>query len=282
MGFIPALKLDKIQIGDGVMLRGEIVAGDSNALQRFTKAFGIFLADWRDRASKEQTEIDFSNAITISAVKLRADKPKLKQKEYSIGIDMTNVPMDDRSKLYAMSQDKSKVLHFSITSGPRIGVLPDGKPTKKSDKSDKVKNKTNGQDEAVNTHSSRAGVVDHSMGDLFLPAFAEDSLEERLQLALLIREGAAVRWIERIKNGLMTDRDLKSAITSEWAGSLYEAPDDGAHFIVQGGNKPRFRLAPSPGLKANITSKPNLQGVQLLSKVREVFVLTAPARKHAI
>jgi hypothetical protein len=264
------------------MLRGEIVAGESGALQRFTKAFGIFLADWRDRASKEQTEIDFTNAVTISAVKLRADKPKLKQKEYSIGIDMSNVSMDDRSKLYNMSQDKAKVLHISITSQPRISVLPDGKPIKQAGKSDKVANKTNGHDEAVSIGSSRAGVIDHSMGELSLPAFAADSLEERLQLALLIREGAAMRWVERIKKGQMTDRDLKRAITSEWAGSLYEAPDDGAHFIVQGGNKPRFRMATLPGLKANITSKPNLQGAQLLSKVREVFVLTAPARKHTI
>ena len=282
MGFIPALKIDKIDLSEGVVIKGEIIAGEPKALQRFVNAFQIFITDWRDRASKDQTELDFTNAITISAVKLRADKPKLKQKEYSIGINMSNVSMDDRSKLHAMSQDKSKVLHFSITSGPLIGVLPDGKTTKKSDKSDKVKNKANGHDRLVNTDSPRSGLIDHSMGELTLPAFAADSLEERLQLALLIREGAAVRWIERIKNGLMTDRDLKRAITSEWAGSLYEAPDDGAHFIVQGGNKPRFRMATLPGLKANITSQPHLQGVQLLSKVREVFVLAAPARKHAI
>ena len=282
MGFIPALKIDKIQLGDGVLIKGEVIAGEDKALQRFVKAFTVFLSDWRDRASKDQTEIDFTNAMTISAVKLRADKPRLKDKEYSIGINMTNVSMDDRSKLYNMSQDKSKVLHISITSQPRIGVLPDGRGTKKTGKSDQVVDKTNGHDEAVNVDSSRAGLIDHSMGELFLPEFTADSLEERLQLALLLREGAPSRWVERIKKGLAKDRDLKSAITSEWAGALYEAPDDGKHFIVQGGNKPKFRMSPSTGLKANITSKPDLQGAQLLAKVREVFGLAAPARKHDI
>lgn len=273
MGFIPALKIDKVDLGEGVTIRGEIVAGDEKSLQRFVKAFEPFLADWRDRASKEQTELDFTNAMIISAVKLRADKPKLKAKEYSIGIDMSNVSMDDRSKLHAMSQDKSKVIHISITSQPRRVLAPD-KPKKSKDKS--KANGMNGDPDSLDGE-----LVDHSGGDLALPPFEYNSLEERLQLSLLLREGASDRWFLRIKDGL-TDRNLKKAITSEWAGELYEATDDGKHFIVQGGNQPRFRLAPVAGVKVNITNKPDLQGRQLLAKAREVLGLEATAKKTAI
>lgn len=271
MGFIPAVKIDKVVVGEGVVMKGEITCGESGALTRFMKAFYGFLNDWRDRASKLQTEIDFTSGVTIPGVKLRADKPKLKAKEYSIGIDMTNVSMEDRSKLYAMSQDDSKVLHISITTE---ALHKFGSDTQEA------ANQTLAVKIADATDSPGLVLVNHSVGKLDLPTFPIDTLEERLQVALLLRADSAERWAGRIKAGL-TDRDLKKAITSEWAGELYEAPDGGKHFIVQGGNAPKFRLAANAGVRANITSTPDLQGAKLLSKVREVLGLEDPVKKKA-
>lgn len=284
MGLIPALKIDKLPLGDGVVMRGEIVAGDDKALLKFTKAFEAFAAEWRDRAAKDQTEIDFTAGVTLADVSLRADKPKLKARDYSIGIDMRNVSMEDRSRLFAMSQDKSKVLHVIVTSEPRRRLTLDSPPSKTDAppaETKKTKAETASPADETAAATDRPRVIDHSESALTVPVFEADSLEERLQVALLGREGAAVRWAGRINSGL-SDRDLIKAITSEWAGALYEAPDNGKHFIVQGGNKPKFRLAPAVGVRTQINGKPTLEGKALLDKVRVVLgIAAAGSRKRS-
>lgn len=284
--FIPAVKIDKIMLSDGIVIRGEIVAGDENSLRKFTKALELFFAEWRERGAKEQTEIDFRSGVSIPRVELRADKPKLKDKTYSIGIDMTNVSMDDRSKLFAMSQDKSKEIHFSITTQPK--AIRTTKMPRAADETKPVGAEGNGSNAETNAGSDEtkaaAGetkyVVYHGDDRLDLPLFEADTVEERLQKALLIRDADALeRWAGRVKVGL-TDKDLRKALDSEWArGAQYEAPDDGRHFIVQGGGTPKFRLAPSIGVRANLTSKPTLEGAKLLAKVREVLGLEDPSKK---
>jgi len=288
-GFIPTEKIDKVDVGEGVILHGQVSCANRFTLDRWVESFKKFIVNMRSMATKDQVEIDFRSGVTIPGVALRADKPKLRDREYSIGIDMKNVSMEDRSKLFAMSQDDSKEIHISITAQDKRSYKLD-EPAKPADEKAPTSETNPAPDEASQPSGETKGpvdesaaprppLVDHSAGKLELPTFIADSLEERLQVALLIRDKEAIdRWAGRIKAGL-TDRDMIKAIASEWAGEIYEAPDDGKHFIVQGGNSPRFRLAPARGVRAQINNKPTLQGSKLIAKAREVLGLAASIPK---
>lgn len=261
-GFIPTYKIDKVDVGEGVILHGQVSCANYGLLQKFFSALQKFITDRRSAEARGQIDIKFDSGLTIGGVKLRAEKPKMKDREYSIGIDMKDVSMEDRATLYAMSQDDSKEIHISIVQKPRPSLkLADAK-------TEKVEGAENTEVPAGPVEEKR--LVDHGTDKLSLTTFQNDSIEERLQAALLKREGAADRWADRINSGL-NDRDLKKAIASEWTDADYEAASDACHFAVKGGNDPKFWLAPVRDVRVSITNKPTLHGTKLLAKVREVL-----------
>jgi hypothetical protein len=267
-GFIPTYKIDKVDVGEGVIMHGQMSCANAGFLQRFLADFQKFITGRRNAEARGQTEIKFDSGLTIGGVKLRAEKPKMKAREYSIGIDMKEVSMEDRSALFAMSQDDSKEIHISIVQKPRPSLQILDKTTTVTVSDEPTSDAPADPPAAETTTETR--MVDHSTDKLNLPSFQNDTLEERLQAALLKREGAADRWADRINSGL-TDRDLRKAIASEWTDADYEAASDACHFAVKGGNDPKFWLAPVRDVRVSITNKPTLQGAKLLAKVREVL-----------
>lgn len=276
MGFIPTYKIDKVDVGEGVIMHGQMSCANAGFLQRFLADFQKFITGRRNAEARGQTEIKFDSGLTIGGVKLRAEKPKMKAREYSIGIDMKDVSMEDRSTLFAMAQDDSKEIHISIVQKPRPSLQLLDK-TRTETASDEPTSDTPADPPAAET-TTETRIVDHSTDKLNLPAFQNDTLEERLQAALLIREGAADRWADRINAGLK-DTDLSKAIDSEWKDEEYKASSEGRHFVVKPGNTPKFWLAERVGVPANMLSKPTLSGAKLLAKTREVLGFEAPTPK---
>lgn len=271
-GFIPTYKIDKVDVGEGVIMQGSISCANYGLLQKFYSEFQKMITQRRSSEARGQQEIDFKDGVTIPAVTLRADKPREKQREYSIGIDMKDVSFEDRSKLFAMMQNDAIEIHVSIVGKPKRKPLKlDDDKTKADDDSKTDETKTDAPaDPPASDTTTEHKTVDHSTDRLNLPSFQNDTLEERLQVALLIREGAADRWADRINAG-MKDTDLSKAIDSEWKDEEYKASSEGRHFVVKPGNTPKFWLAERVGVPANMLSKPTLSGAKLLAKTREVL-----------
>lgn len=266
-GLIPQRKADKVECGGGVILTGTFACANQKELDKWIADFQRLIVQRQDAAAKGQQEMKFDSGLTIGGVHIRAEKPKMKDRTYEVCIEMKDLKKEDRDTLFAMSQDDSKEIHIQIVQKAKPSLKLD-EPKADADSPDPTADPS----APVETKIEKR-MLDHSNDDFTIPIFQADSLEERLQAALLLREGAAQRWADRINAG-MKDEDLRKAISSEWNDEQYQASTEGKHFIVKSGNKPSFWLADSPGVRANMTSKPTLQGAALLAKAREVLGIT--------
>ena len=265
MAFEPYVKFDE-EIGQGDEIKGAISVPEGVSVQGFITRFKQLIAWGR---SPLQVKLDFDQGVAVADVKVRADQPNPKERQYSIGVDITDLSYEDRCAIFNMAQDPTKKLSIKIIQEERRRLKLASEST---DAPGQLEQATPAETDPVQTEITQLP-LSFTLAGLSLPVFPPDSDLDRLQTALLMkdsREESAARWKARIEAGL-SDKDLKHAIAAQFEDLAYVVESDRRHFVVAGSNKPRIWIATRPEVRVNVVNKPSYEGAALLAAARKVL-----------
>lgn len=229
------------QIAEGCEIKIEVKSANAEGMKPIVNKCSQLL-DWANNPN--QQSLEFATHVTFSNVKLRADKPTSGTGLWSVGLDIRDIGMDDRSHVFNLMQSGKKFYVRFV--------------------------------EVEETREQKMARFTTETRDLFDKKVVEpegETPDKALWRALHSVANAAERWEARRKTGL-SGVELSDAVGEEFGDSGSGGPGL-LGYICSGGRKPKIWFAKDVKSQPDRKGTP-LHGMPLLEKVRTLLAIPEP------